>query len=450
MALLVTTAAFVVYLLTLAPDLTWANFGVDGGELITAAVTLGVPHPPGYPLYVLAGKVISYLPVGSVAYRFNLFSAVTVALAAGLVTAAASHLLAPGHRAAAVAGGLSFALMPLVWSQALVAEVYGLNLAFSAALVWALLAKRPPWQAGLLLGLAVISHLTSLLLVPLALALTSYRGWFPLGLGFVLGLTPLLALPFLAQTGSPVIWGEPATFGGWWWLISGRLYHNNLLALSLPDLWTRLQTWLWLIPAQFLWVGLLFVGVGLVQSRQSLARPMVCLLGTAALYIVYATGYATEDAIVLLLPALMLLSLLLAIGLRRLGWLVLLLPLVLLLLNFNVQRLNDGHSIRPLAEAMLQVMPPDAILLTPGDPTIFTLWYFQHVEGRRPDLVLVDTNLFAFAWYRQRLQGQYPALDGLERDDLENFRRINQARRPVCLASLVTGLADYSCSKDSA
>jgi hypothetical protein len=99
---------------------------------------------------------------------------------------------------------------------------------------------------------------------------------------------------------------------------------------------------------------------------------------------------------------------------------------------------------------MLQVMPPDAILLTPGDPTIFTLWYFQHVEGRRPDLVLVDTNLFAFAWYRQRLQGQYPALDGLERDDLENFRRINQARRPVCLASLVTGLADYSCSKDSA
>ena len=447
--LLVTTAAFVVYLLTLAPDLTWANFGVDGGELITAAVTLGVPHPPGYPLYILAGKVVSYLPVGSVAYRFNLFSAITVALAAGFVTAAASRLLTSQYRTAAAAAGLSFALMPLVWSQALIAEVYGLNLAFSAALVWALLAKRPPWQVGLLLGLAVASHLTSLLLLPLALVLTPYRRWFALGLGFVPGLMPLLALPFLANTGSPVIWGEPATFSGWWWLISGRLYHDNLFALSLPDLWTRLQTWLWLIPAQFLWVGLLFIAVGLIQSRAPLARPAYWFLGTAALYLVYAAGYATEDAIVLLLPGLMLLSLLLAIGLRQLGWVVLLLPLVLLLLNFNTQRLNSGHLVRPLAEAVLQVLPPDAIVLTPGDPTIFTLWYFQHVEGQRPDLVLVDTNLFAFAWYRQRLQGQYPDLDGFERDDLENFRGINQSVRPICQATLVTGLIDYSCSMDS-
>ena len=449
-ALLVTTAAFIIYLLTLAPDLTWANFGVDGGELITAAVTLGVPHPPGYPLYVLAGKVISYLPVGSIAYRFNLFSAVTVALAAGFVTAAASHLLASSeHKAAAVAGGLSFALMPLVWSQALIAEVYGLNLAFSAALVWALLVRRPPWQVGLLLGLAVTSHLTSLLLLPLTLGLTPYRSWYRLGLGCALGLAPLLALPFLAQTGSPVIWGEPATFSGWWWLVSGRLYHANLLALPLPELWTRLQTWLWLIPAQFLWVGLLFILVGLIQSRASLARPAYWFLGTAALYLLYAAGYATEDAIVLLMPGLMLLSLLLAIGLHRLGWIVLLLPLLLLLLNFNTQRLNDGHSVRPLAEAVLQVMPPDAILLTPGDPTIFTLWYFQHVEGRRPDLVLVDTNLFAFTWYRQRLQDQYPNLSGFERDDLEIFRRLNQAKRPVCRATVATGLIDYSCSMDS-
>ncbi|HID51919.1 MAG TPA: DUF2723 domain-containing protein, partial [Anaerolineae bacterium] len=77
--------ALAVYWLTLAPDLTAAHWGGDGGELITAAVTLGVPHPPGYPTYVLLGKLFGFLPVGSVAYRFNLFSAVAVALAAAVV-----------------------------------------------------------------------------------------------------------------------------------------------------------------------------------------------------------------------------------------------------------------------------------------------------------------------------------------------------------------------------
>ena len=64
--------AMLVYLFTIAPDLTWANYGGDGGELITASVTLGIPHPPGYPLYLLAGKIASYLPVGTIAYRYNL------------------------------------------------------------------------------------------------------------------------------------------------------------------------------------------------------------------------------------------------------------------------------------------------------------------------------------------------------------------------------------------
>ncbi|MCB0097459.1 MAG: DUF2723 domain-containing protein, partial [Caldilineaceae bacterium] len=45
--------AFALYVATMAPGLTWANQGADGGELIAAARTNGVPHPPGYPLYIL-------------------------------------------------------------------------------------------------------------------------------------------------------------------------------------------------------------------------------------------------------------------------------------------------------------------------------------------------------------------------------------------------------------
>ena len=85
--------ALLIYLLTLAPDLTLSNFGSDGGELITAAVTLGIPHPPGYPTYVLMGKLFSLLPVGTIAWRFNFFSAVAAATAAGFVSATSHEAL---------------------------------------------------------------------------------------------------------------------------------------------------------------------------------------------------------------------------------------------------------------------------------------------------------------------------------------------------------------------
>ena len=53
-----------VYWRTLAPGLTWANDGADGGDLITAAATGGVPHPGGYPLYILLARLFQFLPAG--------------------------------------------------------------------------------------------------------------------------------------------------------------------------------------------------------------------------------------------------------------------------------------------------------------------------------------------------------------------------------------------------
>ena len=64
--------SFSLYSFTLAPTVT----AEDSGELVTAAATLGVAHPPGYPLWCILGKVFTYLPVGTVAWRVNLLSAV--------------------------------------------------------------------------------------------------------------------------------------------------------------------------------------------------------------------------------------------------------------------------------------------------------------------------------------------------------------------------------------
>ncbi|MCK5851555.1 DUF2723 domain-containing protein, partial [bacterium] len=57
----------------------------DSGELITGAYKLGVPHPPGYPMWSILAKILTFIPVGDVAYRVNLLSALCGALSAGML-----------------------------------------------------------------------------------------------------------------------------------------------------------------------------------------------------------------------------------------------------------------------------------------------------------------------------------------------------------------------------
>src|SRR5687767_2708273 len=72
---------FLLYLVTLSPETAmW-----DTSEYITAAYTLGLPHPPGNPFFVLIGRVFAVLPIApSVAMRINLLAAISSATAAGM------------------------------------------------------------------------------------------------------------------------------------------------------------------------------------------------------------------------------------------------------------------------------------------------------------------------------------------------------------------------------
>ncbi|MCA9939074.1 MAG: DUF2723 domain-containing protein [Anaerolineales bacterium] len=420
-----------VYLLTIAPDLTTAHFGGDGGELITAAITRGVPHPPGYPTYLLLSKLFSYLPLGTVAFRFNLFSALCTAAAAGLVAAATHAWSHQPHPIGSLAAALSFAFAPLVWSQALIAEVYGLNLLLVAAVLWATATRRPPFWRGLLLGLALTTHLTSLLLLPLLLLLTPRRGWGLLLLGAFSGLLPYALLPLWLNPRSPVIWGDPTTLSGWWWLVSGRLYQPNLAHLD--RLGEQIGTAASAFLRQYAYLGVALPVLALWRRRDRLA---VGLLLTTALYALYALTYDAIDAGIFFLPGLMLLNISLTFLPRRGQPILLILPITLLALNFGRVNLREDEMLRARAQAALIAAPPAGILLTPGDETIFTLWYFQTIEGLRPDLILIDANLYAFDWYRRHLSHQHPDLTHLERDDLPALWQ--QAEHPTCAINLTT------------
>lgn len=423
-----------LYWLTMPRDLTWQAFSGDGGELITAAVTLGVPHPPGYPTYVLLGKLISFLPIEPVAYRFHLFSALCTAGAAGLITATVLKLSSESAKSSspllASVPGLLFAFSPLVWQQAVVAEVYSLNLLMVAAFLWALLGEQNSLFIGYLLGLSFTTHLTSLFLIPLALLYTPGKAWGKLAIGASVGAAPFLLLPLLARQGSPVVWGDPTTLAGWWWLVSGKIYQPNQFALPLTEFWLRLRSWL---PEFALQLGILgWVALGWYGRSSLRQKKWLALMGTAVFYLIYAFFYNTQDAIVLTLPAWLIFSFCLIPLLPKANRWAVILPGIAILLHLSSQVGVNIHNVRAQANNILESVPFGAIVLTSGDPDIFSLWYFHHVEEVREDIILVDERLFAFDWYRDNLIRQQPNLHNLEEDNLPLFKTTNAAQHAIC------------------
>ncbi|UCF78889.1 MAG: DUF2723 domain-containing protein [Candidatus Eiseniibacteriota bacterium] len=133
-------ALFVLaYAHTCSLSVSWQNFSEDSGDLLAAAYTLGIPHPTGYPLYVLLGRVLALAMPGSIAFRITLLSLLCTSAAAVFVFLTLARLL-PGRGGllGATLAALSLGFSVHVWSQAVVAEVYALHLFLMSVAVYCL------------------------------------------------------------------------------------------------------------------------------------------------------------------------------------------------------------------------------------------------------------------------------------------------------------------------
>jgi hypothetical protein len=165
----VALGALLIYVLTLAPTTQFW----DTSEYIAAAYTLGIPHPPGNPLFVLMAHVWGLIPwVQGYAERINLFAAATSAVSAScwfLVGERWLRTVVPARlprRMAAVAGALVSATSFTVWNQSVVNEkVYTLSLLSIALILW-LIVRWDDQPAG-------DAHDHYLLLIVYLLALTA-------------------------------------------------------------------------------------------------------------------------------------------------------------------------------------------------------------------------------------------------------------------------------------
>ena len=127
--LLLPITVFMVYLCTAAPIVYLG----DSGEFTAAAFSLGIPHPTGYPLYSLLGKIFCTIPFGNVGFRMNLMSAFFAALTAALVYNIILKMTLSVLSAVVAATFLAFT--PLFWLQTVSAEVYPLHCFFVALMI---------------------------------------------------------------------------------------------------------------------------------------------------------------------------------------------------------------------------------------------------------------------------------------------------------------------------
>jgi len=432
--------SFLVYLNTLAPSV--ATIFDDSLEFQLVCYQPGIAHPTGYPLYTLLGKLFTFLPLGDIAYRVNLMSAFFASLTIPVLYLTLKMMTK--QRVAAILGAAIFAVSPVFWSQAVIAEVYTLNTAFMALTLCLLLAwarayeeaSPPPWGTlssttllsllALVCGLSLTHHRTMLLLAPAALIfllavdrrlITKGRLLARLAMLFLAPLSLYLYIPLRGITMSSLDGVYQNTLQGFITHVTAGSY--GVFLTENPMQQTRdLASYLTLLRAQFTWAGVILGALGLAWS---LRKPKVALLLIVSFVTIaiFVAGYQVPDIQVFIIPLFLIGALWIGDGFAALGELFValrhrfdaapeprlrsavyfllllagaLLPLYLWQASREDNDLSRNWEVHDYGVDILsQPLEEDAVIVgILGEMTLLN--YFQQTEGLRPELITIPAD----------------------------------------------------------
>ncbi|MBN1121095.1 MAG: DUF2723 domain-containing protein [Anaerolineae bacterium] len=437
---------FLLYLLTMPQGLTADLGGSDGGELASAVYTRGLVHPPGYPTYLLLAQSVWLIPLKSFAYRLNIFSAVcaagATALLAGMVSKMLqrdSHLKADdsAYLAGALAA-LGLGCTALVWTQAVIVEVYTLAALWCVVLLaLALWADRSPTSAAFTrrlvflaaaAGLGLGSHYMTGLMAGtclLYLVIRDYKRFLSPGTlllipGFLLGLLVFAYLPLRAGAVPISNWGDPRSLDRLISVLRAEVYADRVdwrAGLNLA----RLASLVRVLVEQIGVPGVICAGVGASLLWDS-NRPLAVIGGMLVLVdLALTSSYFSADILPYLYPALIVCWTMAGVGwylvvhqglrnrvkhpvwygvLYGVAVLVLVLPLVY----------RGGREVRTATTAadafgrtVVEDAPEGSVIFSNGNAEAFSVRYAVLVSVRRDDIVPVNEWTLWLEWYRADL-----------------------------------------------
>ncbi len=388
----------------------------DSGDLLTAIAVMGIPHPSGYPLYVLAGKlwsiVFGFLPLP---WSLSLFSAACAAAACAVLYTASRE--SGVNRAASAGAAWLLAFSGSFWAEANVQRVYALNALFVAlAFLFAFRWHRGRRDRDLVLaafvcGLGASNHL-EMGVVGLAIGLYAVatqpsilrrpRLIAACIAGGVAGLLPYLYLPLRARAHPLLDWGHPVGWKGFAEVVLRKNFWDRAWLEGPADLAPILVDYGRSLLTESAWAGAVLAALALAAglTRRRRWPVFLPLLVMGANLAVMALHGSRSDIFIwhrYHIPSYMALALLAAWGWQtlserlhpRLALLAILPPLALLASGWRSAHRSRYRIAEDYSRTLLATLPPGSQIIASDDNILFVLMYLSLGEGLRPDVNVI-------------------------------------------------------------
>ena len=428
----------------------------DDGETITDLCTLGIQHPPGYPLHTVLGKLFTFLPLGDVSYRVYIFSAFLSLinfLLVYLFFLRFSHLagIKSHTRLMSAAAGFIFSMGFTVWEQSIIAKggIYIFNLFFTLLLTHIIYSiylnpagkTKYIYMFSLVYALSLAHHhMSQEILLPLYAFFLFKAGAFKnltpknimfSAVFFFCGIFAYFYLPARADT-AYLNWGQPSNLDNFIKVVSRWQYLRSELtrsfAGSLQQVWKFMSS----ISVEYAAAGVLFLLPGMAAIYRRSRNVFIYLTGIILFFLAVTAVYLNlaKDRLFIMetyiTPVYFPLSIFMAAGIyHTCAWLnrklkinagimivIFSCALVGVQVYYGAPRLDKSSYFMAYDynKNMFDSLEQNSVLFLTGDGVVFPSWYLKYAKRYRPDITLVGSAVLPMKWVRDSISRQNPAV----------------------------------------